>query len=221
MQAGNAKSARGAEMALTQAHLIDLPNTGALVLPLAAHTFLVGLLVIEQLALLPQLPAGSSDEAGQQQPQAADKQLTSAGMLKSAQYVNSKLKRTFLICLLVIEQLTLLAQLPAGSDQADHQQLQAATKQLTLLLQLPAGSSDEAGQQQPQAADKQLTSAGMLKSAQYVNSKVYRIFLICLLVIEQLALLPQLPAGSDQADQQQPLLADKQLTPAGTLCCAQ
>ena len=50
LQAGNGQYSRGAEKALTEAQLVDLPNTGAFVLPLAAHTFLVGLLVIEQLA---------------------------------------------------------------------------------------------------------------------------------------------------------------------------
>lgn len=50
MQAGNGHSSRGAEKALAEAQLVDLPNTGAFVLPLAAHSFLVGLLVIEQIA---------------------------------------------------------------------------------------------------------------------------------------------------------------------------
>lgn len=57
LQAGACASSRGAERALTQAQLVDLPNTGAFVLPLAAHSFLVGLLVIEQIALAPHLPS--------------------------------------------------------------------------------------------------------------------------------------------------------------------
>ena len=40
----------GAEKALAEAQLVDLPNTGAFVLPLAAHGFLVGLLFLEQVA---------------------------------------------------------------------------------------------------------------------------------------------------------------------------
>ena len=66
VQAGTAASSRGAEKALTEAQLVDLPNTGAFVLPLAAHSFLVGLLVIEQIALLPHLPADHNDVALQQ-----------------------------------------------------------------------------------------------------------------------------------------------------------
>jgi len=66
VQAGTAASSRGAEKALTEAQLVDLPNTGAFVLPLAAHSFLVGLLVIEQIALLPHLPADNKDVALQQ-----------------------------------------------------------------------------------------------------------------------------------------------------------
>ena len=66
VQAGTAASSRGAEKALTEAQLVDLPNTGAFVLPLAAHSFLVGLLVIEQIALLPHLAAGNNDVALQQ-----------------------------------------------------------------------------------------------------------------------------------------------------------
>ena len=65
MQAGDGLSPRAAETALARAQLVDLPNIGALVLPLAAHTFLVGLLVIEHLVLVPQLPAGS-DQASKQ-----------------------------------------------------------------------------------------------------------------------------------------------------------
>ncbi|KAL0034387.1 hypothetical protein WJX77_012440 [Trebouxia sp. C0004] len=64
--AGTGASSRGAEKALTEAQLVDLPNTGAFVLPLAAHSFLVGLLVIEQLALLPHLPADDNAVALQQ-----------------------------------------------------------------------------------------------------------------------------------------------------------
>ncbi|KAL3132741.1 hypothetical protein ABBQ32_009244 [Trebouxia sp. C0010 RCD-2024] len=41
--------ANGAEKALADAQLVDLPNTGAFALPLAAHGFLVGLLVLEQI----------------------------------------------------------------------------------------------------------------------------------------------------------------------------
>ena len=63
VQAGTAASSRGAEKALTEAQLVDLPNTGAFVLPLAAHSFLVGLLVIEQIALLPHLLADNNDVA--------------------------------------------------------------------------------------------------------------------------------------------------------------
>jgi len=63
VQAGTGASSRGAEKALTEAQLVDLPNTGAFVLPLAAHSFLVGLLVIEQIALLPHLPADNNDVA--------------------------------------------------------------------------------------------------------------------------------------------------------------
>ncbi len=66
VQAGTAASSRGAEKALTEAQLVDLPNTGAFVLPLAAHSFLVGLLVIEQIALLPHLPADNNEVALQQ-----------------------------------------------------------------------------------------------------------------------------------------------------------
>ena len=66
VQAGTGASSRGAEKALTEAQLVDLPNTGAFVLPLAAHSFLVGLLVIEQIALLPHLPADNKDLALQQ-----------------------------------------------------------------------------------------------------------------------------------------------------------
>lgn len=47
MQVNDAASAHGAEEALAQAQLVDLPHNGGLVLPLAAHGFLVGLLVIE------------------------------------------------------------------------------------------------------------------------------------------------------------------------------
>ena len=65
MQAGNGLSPRAADAALAGAQLVDLPNIGALVLPLAAHTFLVGLLVIEHLVLVPQLPAGT-DQAYKQ-----------------------------------------------------------------------------------------------------------------------------------------------------------
>lgn len=64
--AGTGASSRGAEKALTEAQLVDLPNTGAFVLPLAAHSFLVGLLVIEQIALLPHLPADHNDVVLQQ-----------------------------------------------------------------------------------------------------------------------------------------------------------
>ena len=60
VQAGNGASSRGAEKALTEAQLVDLPDTGAFVLPLAAHTFLVGLLVIEQMALIPHIASGNS-----------------------------------------------------------------------------------------------------------------------------------------------------------------
>lgn len=58
--AGTGASSRGAEKALTQAQLVALPNTGAFVLPLAAHSFLVGLLVIEQIALVPLQPFSGS-----------------------------------------------------------------------------------------------------------------------------------------------------------------
>lgn len=44
-----AQVANGAEKALADAQLVDLPNTGAFALPLAAHGFLVGLLVLEQI----------------------------------------------------------------------------------------------------------------------------------------------------------------------------
>lgn len=47
MQVGCAASAYSAEEALAQAQLVDLPHNGGSVLPLAAHGFLVGLLVIE------------------------------------------------------------------------------------------------------------------------------------------------------------------------------
>ena len=68
VQAGTGASSRGAEKALTEAQLVDLPNTGAFVLPLAAHSFLVGLLVIEQIALLPHLPADNDVALQQLQP---------------------------------------------------------------------------------------------------------------------------------------------------------
>ena len=45
---------------------MDLPNTGAFVLPLAAHGFLVGLLVLEQVARPPeQAPCTSISQSGQ------------------------------------------------------------------------------------------------------------------------------------------------------------
>lgn len=53
LQAASGNSSRGAEKALAEAQLVDLPNTGAFVLPLAAHSFLVGLLVIEQIVHSP------------------------------------------------------------------------------------------------------------------------------------------------------------------------
>lgn len=56
MQVGNAASAYGAEEALAQAQLVDLPHNGGLVLPLAAHGFLVGLLVIEGISAQATLP---------------------------------------------------------------------------------------------------------------------------------------------------------------------
>lgn len=39
----------GAEKVLADAQLVDLPDTGGFVLPLAAHGFLVGLLVLQQV----------------------------------------------------------------------------------------------------------------------------------------------------------------------------
>ena len=54
----------GAEKALAEAQLVDLPNTGAFVLPLAAHGFLVGLLVLEQVARPPEQAPCTSSTAG-------------------------------------------------------------------------------------------------------------------------------------------------------------
>ena len=59
LQAGSGDASRGAEKALAEAQLVDLPNTGAFVLPLAAHSFLVGLLVIEQIVQSPDQTSGT------------------------------------------------------------------------------------------------------------------------------------------------------------------
>ena len=63
MQVGNAASAYGAEEALAQAQLVDLPQNGGLVLPLAAHGFLVGLLVIEGISAQATLPGQATATA--------------------------------------------------------------------------------------------------------------------------------------------------------------
>lgn len=62
-QVGDAP-AHGAEEALTQAQLVDLPHSGGLVLPLAAHGFLVGLLVVEGYSTQASLPSSGTIASG-------------------------------------------------------------------------------------------------------------------------------------------------------------